>query len=310
MYDVMIRVSVGLAVYAFKTVAFITRGSTFRSSVQAGTSTGKDLVIRSRSAISKPAQWLWQKYRSLSGWRKWLMALVVYSPFTWFVATVGAGVLFGEAEMAAEEIIREELQRDIDKIQEIVEKDKDKLVKKAINFPKQIGYPFIRDLARLTPHRGRGFVRRRDGSYWYSGRAAANWVVRQTLGGLDWLIPPSPDRAEMVRLVSEKAKRKLYQIGWDAHNKKSSVRFYISNPVHYMDLLNRGSSLQAKPGFIDRIEAAHRRRLDKLYRRHFDHISPLEALDVITESLETVERIRKYEGIVEKIKEFERVISG
>ena len=208
-----------------------------------------------------------------------------------------------QADAAAEAIIKEAERQDSDRIRKTVEENKKKLLRKLRKFPKQIGHPFVRDLARLTPHRGKGFVQRRDGSYWYSGRAAANWVVRQTLGTLKWLIPPSPDRDEMVYMVSERAKKVLYSIGQQADFSGRSIRFYISNPVHYLSYLNAGTSPQARFKYIDYIVAAHQRRFKRLYDKHFSYYDPEDVPP--DKYLEALRAIRSFEGLAEYIESYE-----
>lgn len=138
------------------------------------------------------------------------------------------------------------------------------LEKKIRQFPRQIGVPLVRDLARKTPHRGKGFFTSKYGNMWFSGRAACNWVVRTHLSPLAWQEPTSPNRSSMVADVVETAKLELMEIG-----KRNYETWYIRNPVFYIEYLNQGWSKQARSGYLDRIVDAHRRRYDRLVEKWF-----------------------------------------
>lgn len=252
-------------------------------------------------------------------YNKWVRYIGIILAFPGSFPAIGTllyglwDLILGESDVIADAILKEAERQDSARVKKTIEENKEKLLRKLRKFPKQIGHPFVRDLARLTPHRGKGFVQRKDGSYWYSGRAAANWVVRQTLGSLNWLIPPSPDRDEMVRLVSDKAKKKLLEIGRQADFSGKSITFFISNPVHYLTYLNAGSSSQARVRYIDYIVAAHQRRLIRLYQKHFAYYDPEDVPP--DKFLETIRTIRQYEkafdvlelseSLAEKIKSLE-----
>ena len=139
-----------------------------------------------------------------------------------------------------------------------------KLIKRIRQFPRQVIHPLIRDLARKTPHRGRGFGRRKDGSLWYSGRAAGNWTVEPRPGRTNWLIPETPSRGELIRRVSDKAKFELLKMSRLGVN-----NYYVVNPVFYLQYLNRGWSRQARSGYIDAIIEAHKRRSVRVAEQHF-----------------------------------------
>ena len=130
------------------------------------------------------------------------------------------------------------------------------LVRRVKKIPRKIGGPLVRDLARKTPNRGLGFVTRRDGSRFYSGRAAANWVVNAENN--DWIKPHSPETASNAELTYEVAKEKLIKIG-----RSGDIRFRISNPVFYLSYLNKGWSKKARPRYINLIIEAHIRRADR-----------------------------------------------
>ena len=285
------------------------RPSSFRSWIKSKLPSQKEgLVIQHkglRGAYQKFDNWL----RSLSGWKKWVFSWFLIPgsvPATVYVFTEIYDLIFNVLDWAAEKILQEAQRQEAKKVKESIIKDRDKLMRKLRKFPTQIGHPFVRDLARLTPHRGRGFVRRKDGSLWYSGRAAANWVVRPTLGVINWIVPPSPNREEMVKMTADKAKRQLQYMAKNADWSGKKFVFYISNPVHYISYLRKGSSKQAKAGYVDRIVAAHQRRLARLYEKHFAYY---EKEDIPTNQyLEAIDVTKKAEQATEKIKQFEKVV--
>ena len=130
------------------------------------------------------------------------------------------------------------------------------LVRRVKKIPRKIGGPLVRDLARKTPNRGLGFGRTKDGRPWYSGRAAANWVVNAE--GNSWIIPHSAEEKANARETYEVAKEKLIKIG-----RSGDIRFRISNPVFYLSYLNKGWSKKARPRYINFIVEAHIRRADR-----------------------------------------------
>ena len=130
------------------------------------------------------------------------------------------------------------------------------LVRRVRKIPRKIGGPLVRDLARKTPNRGLGFVTRRDGSMFYSGRAAANWVVNAESN--DWIVPHSPDATTNAELTYEIAKAKLITIG-----RSDDIGFRISNPVFYISYLNKGWSKKARKRYLNFIVEAHIRRANR-----------------------------------------------
>lgn len=137
--------------------------------------------------------------------------------------------------------------------------------KRIRQFPSRIGYPLVRDLARKTPNRGLGYGTNKDGSRWYSGRAAANWRVHTGNPYRNWIVPHSPDPSANARETAEIAKTKLIEIG-----RRGITSWSVSNPVFYLDYLERGWSKKARTGFIQFIVAAHQRRADKFIEKYFD----------------------------------------
>ena len=137
------------------------------------------------------------------------------------------------------------------------------LVRRIRKIPRKIGAPLVRDLARKTPNRGLGFGQYKDGRRWYSGRAAANWVVNAESS--EWIVPYSPDQQANASETYEVAKAKLIAIG-----RSSDIRFNVSNPVFYLSYLNRGWSKKARPRYINFIVEAHIRRAQRYIARWID----------------------------------------
>ena len=289
--------------------AMSSRASVFHSWVKHKLPKQKEgLVIQHkglRGYYQRFNRWL----RNLSGWKKAIGYWFLFPgsiPATVYIFTEIWEFLVQAFDWIAEKVIQEAQKQQSEKVKKSILKDRDKLIRKLKKFPTQIGHPFVRDLARLTPHRGRGFVRRNDGSFWYSGRAAANWVVRPTLGAINWIVPPSPNREEMVKMTADKAKRQLQYMAKNADWSGRKFIFYISNPVHYISYLRKGSSKQAKAGYVTRIVAAHQRRLARLYEKHFAYYEKEEIEP--NEYLEAIEATKKAEKTVEQIKQIEKVV--
>ena len=236
-------------------------------------------------AAEKISARLGLKYKKSTGWTKLFIGILLFPWVPFF------GLVLSAWGAINEYLLDEKSQRTKigDTLRSAVEKDREKLYDKLIRFPKQIGYPLLRDLARLTPNRGAGFVEKQDGSYWYSGRAVANWVIREQTGPMIWRIPDSEDPEELVRIVAERAKLFLYEIGRRGATSGNQIVFYASNPVHYIRYLNEGTSDQIKAGYIERVVAAHQRRLNRLVKKHFWHD-------------QAVEEIEKYEDVVSEAK--------
>ena len=235
--------------------------------------------------LAKAEGWLSGKWKHSVGWTKLFIGILLFPWVPFF------GLVLSAWGAINDYLDDEKPQRTKigDTLRSAVEKDRERLDDKLIRFPKQIGHPLLRDLARLTPNRGAGFVEKQDGSYWYSGRAVANWVIREQTGPMIWRIPDSEDPEELVRIVSERAKLILYEIGRRGATGGNQIVFYASNPVQYIRYLNEGVSDQVKAGYIERVVAAHQRRLNRLVKKHFWHD-------------QAVEEIEKYEDVVSEVK--------